>query len=218
MHTSEHTVGGVTLEAIVGDHCTRPLLEGVWYEQRLLNYVRALDLAGTYVDVGAFIGNHSSFFARCTKARRVVAVEGNPAVLPVLERNAERNGFEVMPAVIEGAEHHLYNIDTPVPGNMGMSKPEPCADGKLVGIGLAEVLSELDDVTLIKIDVEGSTPDVLSTPEMLAWFYKQRPTLIIEARTADEQEAITAILRPFGYNQRARSLASSPTYHWSVNP
>lgn len=214
MRTSEHTIAGVTLEAIVGDHCTKPLLEGLWYEQRLLNYVKALDLAGTYVDVGAFIGNHASFFARCTKAGRVVAVEGNPAVLPVLVRNAERNGFEVFPAIIEGEQHNRYTIATPVPGNMGMSKPEPTADGDLVGIGLVTLLTLLDNVTLIKIDVEGSAPEILNEPGVQQWLESNRPHFFIEAATWPEQQAVTEALRPFGYVQRAASLAKTPTFHW----
>ena len=214
MQTQIFNLGGVELEAIVGDHCTRPLLADCWYEQRLLNYVKSLELGGTYVDVGAFIGNHSSFFARNTKASRVVAIEGNPQILPLLQRNATRNGFGVVHAVIEGASHNSYSFSTTVATNLGMSKPSE--GGDLAGTTLETQLRAIDNVTLIKIDIEGSTPDVLREPKMLAWFKTHKPELIIEARTEEEEQAISAILKPFGYVRITKSLASSPTYHWSV--
>lgn len=53
----------------------------------MLEAIREMGLEGTYVDIGAHVGNHSVYFATRCKAAHVIAVEPNPENLVLLREN-----------------------------------------------------------------------------------------------------------------------------------
>ncbi len=62
------------------------------YEEQLENWLRStLDSTGTFLDVGANEGYFSMFAAVTLKAARVVCVEPNSALWPVIMRNVQLN-------------------------------------------------------------------------------------------------------------------------------
>lgn len=61
------------------------------YESRMLEFIRSLNKKGTYVDVGANIGNHSVFFDKFCKSDKVVAIEPIKQIFDVLSENIDLN-------------------------------------------------------------------------------------------------------------------------------
>ena len=69
-------------------------MHGGFYETQrhgMLNYVYRKFRGGTFIDIGAAIGNHSLFFATCCKADVVYAFEPVPALFEHLVQNIEVN-------------------------------------------------------------------------------------------------------------------------------
>jgi FkbM family methyltransferase len=151
------------------DHIAREISRaGSFYELDLLEHLAVhAPPGGTYVDAGANIGNHTVYFARFL-ADRVVAVEANPDVVPVLRANLEGNGLTnvdivgcavgaaagqgvlVVPA---GMEHNVgaWEIHADAGGSAGQAavRIRPLDDI------LGEALGPAERVHLIKLDVEG---------------------------------------------------------------
>jgi FkbM family methyltransferase len=213
----DYVVDRISIRAIKGDHCSKPLVEGRWYEPRLLERVRSLGLGGTSIDVGAFVGNHSTFFATKTAADCVVAIEPNHKAAGALHYNAEKHKFLYFSDVIVGpaqADKWFKRVEGPA-GNAGMTRFEE-GPGHVRGSTLFSIVSEraFQPVTVIKIDVEGSAPEILNDPQLIDWLQTNSPHFFIEANTRPEQAAINRLLGQAGYQRDPRNLASTPTYHW----
>ncbi len=70
MRSKTCVVDGISLTAQAGDHITNILEQGLYYEYNLLEAVSNMNLSGTYVDVGAFIGTHALWFASSMRDSR----------------------------------------------------------------------------------------------------------------------------------------------------
>lgn len=206
------------------DHIVQEIARaGSFYESDLLEHLASVGpRGGVYVDVGANIGNHTVYFARFL-ADRVIAVEANPDVVPVLRTNVERN----QPAVVEvvacaagaataegvlvvppGMEHNVgawevHAAGTGGPGG-GVRIPIRALDDVL-----GELLLEDERVSLVKIDVEGMEGAVLrGATRILA---AHRPVLVVEMKDDEVLSAVSKLLRPFGYRVTGR-FCWTPTY------
>jgi FkbM family methyltransferase len=62
---------------------------GGFYEGDLLDYLFHLELGGTYVNVGAHVGNHSVFFAEHCPCDEVIAIEPDKHNFETLSENAK---------------------------------------------------------------------------------------------------------------------------------
>ena len=215
-------------------------LEGTGPEEHILKLIRAhgrfyeSDLLehlahhgprrGVYVDVGANIGNHSVFFGRFL-ADRVVAIEPNPDLLPLLERNLRANAVRhwTTLSVAIGARPGSGRL-LPREGyedNAGAQRVVP-ADAGLIGAAveidtLDGVLAALgpetvDDVRLVKLDIEGMELDALRGAVHL--LEHQRPDVVVEAAGKAEHVGVGSFLSSYGYRQVAR-FCSTPTYHFT---
>ena len=145
------------------DYIGKILLGGEWYEMPNLEFIRGLQVGGTYVDAGAYIGTYSVFFSLFCPAERVYSFEPQPDIYDKLCWNLGLNG-----------------ASNCVPLNMGLADttrrcaPRVVIHGKEVSgeaargnRGGAWLLpgDEIDvvtldslgipDVRLVKIDVEG---------------------------------------------------------------
>lgn len=182
-----------------------PLLERI-YEQRF---------TGTAVDVGANVGNHALWFAAIC-GLDVVAFE--PVTVTELQANIDANGLDIRvePTAL-GA----------TPGNAsdrGIRKGDPAGDPtdyedwgfnhKLdVGDGPIEIRTldsyELEDVALIKVDVEGMEPDVLQGG--IETIRRCRPAIYAEALVSSP---LATVLEPLGYRRVARLKRGTPLEEW----
>jgi FkbM family methyltransferase len=130
------------------------------------------------VDVGANIGALTSLFARKVgNSGSVIAIEPSPRCLPKLEKWIEAGGVDNVSlhrvavgkhpghALLSGYEYYSHS-------GGGTLKPGRTAYG-VVDVDVVRLDSILDEeaieyVTLLKLDVEGSEPDILDDLRRLA--------------------------------------------------
>ena len=205
-------LGSKTLQfhVFANDHIGRIVKAGYLYESILLEEIRRRARRGLYLDIGAFIGTHTAFFAEMCPSTFVVAVEANPDHYALLRRNIQvnkLNAFPVFGALLEGsARATSLPAD---PNNRGMAQTVP--GGSIIAYGLAEMLAFDIPVAVIKIDVEGHEPEVLHSGAVA--IAQSRPLIIAEAPT---KEAIALIEKelPPRYT-RSPQYNATPTYIWS---
>ena len=77
---------------------------------------------------------------------------------------------------------------------------------------LDNMIPETDKVVYIKIDVEGSEPQVIKGGMNL--IQKHKPLISCEAATAEEFKRVNDILLPLGYIKPTRKFNATPSYFW----
>lgn len=147
-----------------GDGVMRQYLEtyGTWEPELGQFLLSAARRGSTFLDIGAALGYFSRLVATRSGATRVIAVEPNPVVQPLLRMN-------------------LWGVDAEVeviPAGFGESKGTAGIEAAVTNVGDARTLTDrvphraviavttADDavegpVDLVKIDVQGYEPDVL---------------------------------------------------------
>ena len=173
------------------DHIGKQVRDHGYYELTMLNFIKENVGRGTYVDCGANIGNHSVFFAKeCSCS--VVAFEPDIENYRLLLANTAGINVETWNVGL-GDEDVEMGIKR-FPHNMGMNK---LISGTGVSVKKLDNFS-LDDVKLIKIDVEGMEREVLIGGMRLVSRFK--PVLLIETNDPD---SILALL-PSGYKKKRK--------------
>jgi FkbM family methyltransferase len=200
------------------DHIGRIITRGTWYEQDLLDDARhRVAGPGLAVDVGAHIGNHALWFALAMRLN-VVALEPNPDSYSQLARNVAINELSApdpvgpwvrLLPVAAGARRGWGRVQPPaLQGNSGTvsvkrDRGDDQQDGGQVPITTLDEL-RLDDVRLIKVDVEGAAASVLvGAAELIA---AQSPVIYAEGDRAAIQDALPEGYRCFG------RFAKTPTF------
>jgi len=202
---------GVTVEIQPPLYQQRRWLRGRYYEQPLLEHIRAHYHGGTFIDGGACIGNHTLWFARYC-AEQVIAVEPVARNMAHLQRNVELSGLTEKVTPVEaalgaapgrgamkhaGKHHGTYNLVR------GDDVDVTTLDAML---GLARF-----PVTLVKLDVQWA--EIAALQGASALLEKYHPVLFIELMTPAEIRKADRILARFGY-QRGRVFCASPTYEY----
>ncbi len=175
---------------------------------------------GGFLDVGAHVGHWSLRLAQ--KASAVLAVEANPDAASALRRNIALNDVQNVFVVEMAAWDYetTLNLDDPngqTAGGSTTTRPITGASNvertAVPAHKLDDVLSDIDRVDLVKLDVEGADLHALrGMRELLA---KHRPTLFIEAHDYCgyyERSDLEALLTELGY---AWKIAHSYETHWS---
>lgn len=165
------------------------------------------------IDAGANIGNHTVYFSKICKADKVYSFEPQKNIYEILKRNVEINNMKDKVELYNiglGNEHFYANIDIVDENNLGMSKINKDTKGTIEIDTLDNVLlTELNRVDMIKVDVEGMEIDVLKgAKEILRKF---KPIVYIEAATDEEFRNVTIYLEQYGYQTTVRFNAT-PTY------
>jgi FkbM family methyltransferase len=171
---------------------TRTVRTGVPHEAELLEHAYRQKLRGTAVDVGANVGNHTLWFAAVC-GLNVVAFE--PIVHRELVANVELNRLV-----------DRIRIEPVALGATG-SKAAHFGKGRLrTGNGQIPVRTldsyQLDDVSVIKIDVEGMEPDVLRGG--IETIHRCRPVIYAEELHVVTHERIKSVLAPLRYGVSKR--------------
>jgi FkbM family methyltransferase len=192
-----------------------------FYELDVLERIRQLlavrAMSGTAIDIGAFIGTHSIYFARFCSLCPVISFEANAATFPILLSNVRQNGLEHVIMPINRALWSTPGQADVLPGpanNLGSSNVHLLADGARGDVVVSTLDSELvgkncGAVALIKIDVEGAELEVLrgGTKTILA----NLPLLCVEVHSLRHLIAVLTLLRP-GQYWILDCLGFSPTY------
>jgi FkbM family methyltransferase len=207
-----------------GGKVSRFARRGTLYERPLLDRIKSLGLTGTAVDAGANVGNHTLWFAMVCHLK-VIAFE--PLFHELLRRNIDLNQMsdlvEVIPAALgaqpgtathAGAGHLTLGFVV-----SGAPSAEDLASGQTVGAVEVRVGPldnfELEDVSLMKLDVEGMETDVLHGA--IRTIRSCRPVIYTEVWNNDAHDAIESILEPEGYRRTLRldgKLAATPMEEW----
>ena len=161
-----------------------------------------IDTGGTYLDIGANIGNHALYFSR--HARRVLAFEPNPKVYRLLSLNASGRCIETFNFGLSDANGMLsFEVNA---ANLGEARvvrapsvPE-CAE--TIEVRRYDDIEALRDVKVdvMKVDVEFHEHAVFTgCREMIA---RCKPAIIFE-QMAEEVSGGTSrtveLLRSYGY-------------------
>ena len=186
-------------------------LRSSFYELDLLEAVNNLKLEGTYVDVGSNIGNHSLFFSTCCSAKFLISIEPLDIAFKYLVQNVSGQNtipVEFFNCAISDASG-FGSMTVVDPNNIGMSKIE---SGNTISIRtLDSILQHIDDVSFIKIDVEGFEAKVLKGASNI--LEKFHPVLAIESATESEFQEVKDILEPLGYLATGK-YGLTPVWLW----
>lgn len=194
------------------------LRKGSFYEIDLLNLLASLSIGeGLVLDVGAYVGNHTIFFSG-VMGRSVISVEANPAAFALLCENININNLFslVKPLCLtasdrSGCRHWtkclLENnhgatslVDTPEAAEDRLESEECWIES----IRLDELY--LDNVSLIKIDVEGMEINVLEG--LSQTIESSKPTLALECMTAIDFARVAGWCYDRGYLPISRKAAT----------
>ena len=197
-----------------------------FYEHDMLQWIRRHYSGGTFVDVGSCIGNHTLYFAKFCGAARVISVEPVRSSFEHQREVLALNGLldkVTMLNVALGEEPGKGHMESSAPvghNNAGMYQlGRALGHGDDVEIYTLETILELereriDDVTLVKIDVEFHELQVLRGAARL--LERQHPALFVELSPKGSYYADTvAFLERFGYEIRSQHNIS-PTYEFVV--
>lgn len=176
-----------------------------FHEFAMLEAIAKMDLPrGTFVDVGAHVGNHSIFFAKyCNKCEQVLSYEASPITFETLCKNTARYPKINMRNNALGDRTGTCNVshNSERPGQSKIEK------------GDSVVITTIDNIpfalppVLIKIDVEGNEYEVLNGGrKTIAQFL---PELFVET-WHDPNILLTRL--PKGYHIVKR-YNNAPTYH-----
>jgi FkbM family methyltransferase len=183
------------------DHVQGLIAKGrSFYEADMLQHAATLlkpnDLV---IDVGAYVGNHTVFFASICDAE-VVAFEPNPPSFAILDRNIALNGLQDrVTAYNKGLGRATAKAEVTCPSRTNQGS----AELTLSDDGSVDVVA-LDDIPLprapriIKIDVEGMEAEVLAGATKL--IQDTHPLLYIETQSKAKLAHIFPLLRSWGYS------------------
>lgn len=184
-----------------------------FYELKLLEKVRSLNMKGTYVDVGANIGNHTIYFSKFCKSDNVISIEMDNQIFDVLNQNVTNNKLDNVTTINMGVgeKHKTVTTSSIDKSNVGMTKILS-EGGDVVVNTLDSILMEVNNINLIKIDVEGYESKVLMGAKNT--ILKHSPVIIAELRNEDEFKEFESIASEMGYTTDKVNYASTPTYFW----
>lgn len=181
----------------------RPIAEGRPYEQKLLEMIYGEGFTGVALDIGAHVGNHTLWLAAIC-GLEVHAFE--PLHTARLRANVDLNPdlSIVVHAVALGAESGAF---ARVVGKDRLL----VGDGGGIPVIRLDDLA-LDDVSVIKIDVEDLEPDVLRGAE--ATIGRNRPVIYAETRDAHAEANVAEVLEPWGYRLTVLVPVATPVTRW----
>lgn len=160
------------------------------YEPQVIRAIQAFVRAGfSFVDVGANIGLHTvaAGLSRASEEQRFVAFEPEPKSFLLLRKNCETNGLafvETLPCAVGADEGtaELYVSTTFNQTHHGLVRHSP--DVTVARCDVTTLDRELstgpvrpEAPTLLKVDVEGTEPEVLRGG--LRWLSERKPLAVI---------------------------------------
>ncbi len=208
------------------DHITEVVRRsGTYYERDLLDAIREHGVTGTFVDVGAHYGNHTTFFGLECGATHVVAIEPSPAAHAGLLATVAANGLQRRVVAHRVAVHPEWRDVTVMalpwrsrPGattssNSGRVIVAPSSSTATVAAApLDAILASVRDIGVVKVDAGRLSAEILSSG--LNTLRRERPLVAAEAASPAEREALRAVLVPLAYREIEQRYCWTPTWLW----
>jgi FkbM family methyltransferase len=164
------------------DTIQRCHVDGTFYEpEELAIIARHFPIGGTFLDIGANVGNHTLYVAKFLRASRIVCFEPNPPAIALLESNVWLNGLA---RIVDGSylgiglsDHAQENVAMRYGrGNLGGGRI--VQEVGSIRLERADFLLAGQRFDFIKIDVEGMELAVLAG--MSGLLATHRPRMFIE--------------------------------------
>jgi FkbM family methyltransferase len=181
-----------------------------FYEMSLLEEIRKLDRKGVYIDLGSHVGNHAIFFATQCPSTSVICVDAYKPACDRLIENFKANNVP-LPTI--------YNVaitDQKGQGNMvdiGCSSHKfEQGTGEVASTTIDELLGEVTDVAVLKMDIEWSEARALS--KATKFFAGNSPVVVVECATEPEFKEVNEIMQGYGYKTDKKNYTATPTYIW----
>lgn len=197
------------------DHQAKSWKSGIFYENTLLEKISSMNLGGTYIDIGANVGNHSIALSLFSNADKIISFEPHIDIYKCYKNNISKNKISNIIAHNLGlsSENCFLKMCEINENNCGSTKIE---ENGTIEIEVKTLDSfEFTNISLIKIDVEGHELSVLEGS--YETIRKNKPVLVTEASTKEEFDSIERFLAPFGYSTDRINYAVTPTYIWTIN-
>jgi FkbM family methyltransferase len=111
------------------------------------------------VDVGAFIGDSSLFYAS-RGAKKIIAFEPIPLLYEILRKNVALNGFENLiqsrnEAIGESSGLTRIHYKQTQPGSSSLNSVGDALTFEVSSVSLSEIIMDLEWVDILKMDCEG---------------------------------------------------------------
>ncbi len=152
-------------------------LTGDFFEAEILDYLQDHHkIQKVVLDIGANIGNHTTYFANFLDCGVIMAFEPVPENFELLTRNTRLNMNVICynTAVSVSSQDNFGMFVNH--GNMGASQAHLDGDLRVNSLAIDDL--NLDNVSLIKIDVEEHEPAVIAGAEET--IQRCRPLILIE--------------------------------------
>jgi FkbM family methyltransferase len=156
-----------------------------FYELEMLQSIdRYLTGDSVIVDIGANVGNHTVYWGRISKVKRIYSFEPVKSTFNILSKNIELNNLsdKVKTYNIGLCDRTTKGkIDVYHPDNIGQMSLSEDNDGDIAFDKLDNIdeIMDEDAVDFVKIDVEGSEKKVLLGA--INFFNKHAPVVFIES-------------------------------------
>lgn len=225
-----------------GDHITAHWKRGRFYEIDALKRIRSFDRRGVYVDAGAFLGNHSIFFANMCRCTKLIAIEAVAPTFRCMKENVEANNLRGIPietwnVAVHGTdgllgywcwhENTIRNLGgtrirlgrssgSSGSGGSGSGSGNGSRDG-LVAEGFPET-RKLDTILSKDDDIAVIKLDIegyepLAIAGAAETITRCRPIIVTEALDAAALETLQTAIKAFGYESEPEKL-DGKNYAW----
>jgi FkbM family methyltransferase len=186
-----------------------------FYEINLLNKVKSLNLSGTYIDGGANIGNHSVFFDKHCNSDKVIAIEIHPEIYNILVDNLNSNNCDKTTTINVGIgeSERLVKLSDLCETNIGMTHIID-GDGDILIKPLDELVKDIENITLVKLDIEGYELNALLGMKKI--IEKFKPVIIGEMANKDLFNSFNNEISKYGYKTDNVNYGMTPTYIWNI--
>jgi FkbM family methyltransferase len=201
------------------EHIQTFLVNGKYYEQDMIKFIVDNYSGGTFIDVGANIGNHTIAFSDI--ADDVYSFEPIKENYLILQLNLMINkitNVETYNFALGSSDKFetIYRDDKCYnTGSGSISNPTSMCTTRRYTIVTKLDNFNYQSVKLIKIDVEGYELEVLKGSTKL--LETQKPDLFIECITDDKFKQILDFLKPFGYQVWYKAFNATPTMLFTCN-
>lgn len=187
-------------------------------ESDMLTAIQKMNLAGTAIDIGANVGNHVVFLGNFCDFNKIFAIEPNNDSINVLYDNIKNNDMDAEVVILEAAIGDVRGIcGITHKENSGQNKVTQGEDVEMYT--LDEIVGKYmgrDEISLIKIDVEGFESKVLKGAELTIKRFK--PEIFAEAH-GDPFELLKYFPKLEGGEYKiVKRYNNAPTYHFSYFP
>lgn len=175
-------------------------LHGHFYEEDELEIIAEHARGGTYLDVGANVGNHAVFAGLFQPIDKIIAIEPNPRPARVLEMNLRLNGLfaksEIKRVGLSDSAGKASMI-VPLVNNIGAAKVGAAGEGK-TAIELVRGDDILADETIgfVKMDIEGH--ELRALTGMQSVLARDKPTVLVEVESRNDK-GVLELMTALGY-------------------